>query len=103
MLLNGRSVPPGVSVRPQDYKLTLLMQAPVCVYCNTNLTYGTATLDHVVPLSQGGQNATSNVLLACQFCNQAKRDRSIEQWIRDLTSVWSRWYNNGYVENSDAT
>lgn len=32
------------------------------------------TLDHIVPLSKGGQHAWSNVQLAHHICNQYKRD-----------------------------
>lgn len=43
-----------------------------CVYCGTLLGLENATLDHVVPLSRGGDHAPGNLVAACQSCNQLK-------------------------------
>lgn len=46
-----------------------------CWYClrefNADLP---STLDHVIPLSQGGTNENENLVLACFTCNQIKGD-----------------------------
>lgn len=43
-----------------------------CVYCGSSLELDDATLDHVHPLSQGGDHAPGNLVAACQPCNQLK-------------------------------
>ena len=43
-----------------------------CVYCGTSLELENATLDHVHPLSHGGDHAPGNLVAACQPCNQLK-------------------------------
>jgi 5-methylcytosine-specific restriction endonuclease McrA len=43
-----------------------------CVYCGTSLGLEHATLDHVHPLSRGGDHAPGNLVAACQTCNQLK-------------------------------
>ena len=43
-----------------------------CVYCGTSLGLDIATLDHVYPLSRGGNHAPGNLVAACQSCNQLK-------------------------------
>ncbi len=43
-----------------------------CVYCGTALGLDIATLDHVYPLSRGGDHAPGNLVAACQSCNQLK-------------------------------
>ncbi|MDA1080125.1 MAG: HNH endonuclease signature motif containing protein [Gemmatimonadetes bacterium] len=43
-----------------------------CVYCGTFLGLDIATLDHVHPLSRGGDDAPGNLVAACQPCNQLK-------------------------------
>ncbi|PHX96033.1 MAG: hypothetical protein CK531_08735 [Gemmatimonadetes bacterium] len=43
-----------------------------CVYCSTSLGLDHATLDHVYPLSRGGDHAPGNLVAACQACNQLK-------------------------------
>jgi 5-methylcytosine-specific restriction endonuclease McrA len=39
-----------------------------------------ATIDHVMPLSKGGQHVLSNVQLLCRQCNCAKGDTLPEFW-----------------------
>jgi 5-methylcytosine-specific restriction endonuclease McrA len=36
---------------------------------------GSATVDHVVPLSKGGEHTMANVRCACLGCNSSKRDQ----------------------------
>jgi 5-methylcytosine-specific restriction endonuclease McrA len=43
-----------------------------CVYCGTSLGLEDATLDHVFPLSKGGNHAAGNLVAACSGCNQLK-------------------------------
>ena len=43
-----------------------------CVYCGTSLGFENATLDHVIPLSRGGDHAPGNLVAACRACNQLK-------------------------------
>ena len=50
-----------------------------CVYCgadNKNLQ-----IEHVVPRSKGGSNRVSNLVLACEKCNQAKGNKPIEEFL----------------------
>lgn len=44
-----------------------------CQYCGSNKHL---TLDHVIPVSKGGQHKWDNVVTACEPCNQRKRDRT---------------------------
>ena len=39
------------------------------------------TIDHITPSSRGGRHEKTNVQVLCWDCNQAKRDRSPEEWI----------------------
>lgn len=41
-----------------------------CHYCGRK--FETLTVDHIVPKSRGGRNATWNRVPACRPCNQAK-------------------------------
>ena len=42
-----------------------------CQYCGSNKHL---TLDHVIPVSKGGEHKWNNVVSACEPCNQYKRD-----------------------------
>ena len=48
-----------------------------CAYCGGP---GPLTIDHVRPRSRGGTNAWENLLPACRPCNQAKGNRTPEEW-----------------------
>lgn len=57
-----------------------VVAAAVCYYCNTRVARSDATMDHIVPIAQGGRSAKGNVVLACKACNSAKRDRTAAEW-----------------------
>ena len=44
----------------------------VCQYCSADVTRGTATLDHVLPVSHGGKTTYENTVTACGTCNANK-------------------------------
>lgn len=37
-------------------------------------------IDHLVPLSRGGHNSPSNIVLACQHCNRSRGAKLPEEW-----------------------
>jgi len=43
-----------------------------CHYCHKKTKL---TLDHVIPLSKGGQHTATNVVPACPHCNSTKHDK----------------------------
>ena len=43
-----------------------------CHYCGRELYDATATIEHLVPLSQGGTNQRTNKVVACYKCNHAR-------------------------------
>lgn len=56
----------------------------VCVYCGVVPDGSTpdlaATLDHVVPKSQGGRSSEDNLVLACFRCNNRKANLGPEEF-----------------------
>ncbi|PLR65983.1 HNH endonuclease [Bacillus sp. UMB0893] len=50
-----------------------------CYYCGVEESEetGTLQLEHIRPLSQGGRNHISNLLISCRSCNAKKRDKPI--------------------------
>lgn len=56
-----------------------------CAYCNCALTEKTATRDHAVPLTRGGSNDISNVVVACQKCNSTKYNRTPEEFAKAVS------------------
>ncbi len=47
-----------------------------CQYCTKSLSSKEATLDHVVPRSQGGKTTWLNVVCCCPPCNRKKGGRT---------------------------
>ncbi len=58
-----------------------------CMYCGNQFSDRELTRDHVIPVSQGGQNKWSNVAAACQRCNNHKGGRTPEQANMQLLAV----------------
>jgi len=51
-----------------------------CLYCLTELTPQNRTMDHVIPLSQGGIHNKYNMVPCCGSCNSRKNGRALEEW-----------------------
>ncbi len=51
----------------------------VCQYCRLALTPSQATIDHVKPKADGGDNSWKNCVTACFECNNKKGNRTPEQ------------------------
>jgi len=49
----------------------------LCKYCGKQLTRFTATLDHIQPVSQGGDNSAENLVTACLHCNSKRGSRPV--------------------------
>lgn len=50
-----------------------------CAYCGAD---GDLHIEHVIPISQGGEHHLGNILPACQRCNYSKRSAPVEEWYR---------------------
>ena len=50
-----------------------------CQYCDKQLTSREATLDHVLPRSQGGKTTWDNIVCCCTYCNRKKGGRTPDQ------------------------
>lgn len=66
---------------PEDLRLRRQSQGELCAYCGNPNKFG-LTVDHFLPLSLGGTNAISNILLACYSCNSSKRNDDPLEWFQ---------------------
>lgn len=78
--LNGN----GGSFTPQELRHMRVTQGGICAYCQ-NFHGPRLTLEHIVPIKQGGRHEAGNICLACPRCNYSKKDRTPHQWL-------DRWY-----------
>lgn len=51
----------------------------MCQYCGKKLSTKELTLDHVLPLAQGGRTSWTNLVVACFPCNNRKGDKTPDQ------------------------
>ncbi len=58
-----------------------------CTYCGKQLTRFTATLDHITPVSEGGDNSAENLKIACLQCNSRKTARPLGDFLVARDSV----------------
>lgn len=50
----------------------------VCAACGKKLTLNTFTIDHYIPKSLHGKNATKNLIPLCKECNLKKGNKILE-------------------------
>lgn len=50
-----------------------------CAYCGAD---GDLHIEHVIPISKGGEHHLGNIVPACQRCNYSKRSAPVEEWYK---------------------
>lgn len=63
----------------EDIQAQYKRQKGKCYYCHTKVGKN-YHVDHVVPISRGGTNDISNLVIACAQCNLSKNDRLPHEW-----------------------
>lgn len=51
----------------------------ICGYCGGHFAEGDLTVEHILPVSRGGQHDWTNVVTACRSCNTRKGNRTPEE------------------------
>src|SRR5574343_554535 len=53
-----------------------------CLYCESKLTLENATTDHIVTISNGGNNCQVNLIVCCNNCNNERGDMNFETYLK---------------------
>lgn len=73
-----------------DLKALFVKQQGCCYYCGSKIKKQkdkvTWHVDHYIPLSRGGTNDTSNLVIACQPCNSRKWNKMPWEWMPERFS-----------------
>ena len=76
-----------VATKEEMRTVLLKEQGGVCIYCRRMLRVDVATIEHVVPLAQGGWWSKANLAAACHACNNFKGSLSLAEWKRRLLRI----------------
>lgn len=88
---------------PNDFSLTLYEERDFCPYCGESLPpqylaenestvpfRGRAHIDHMDPLSKGGEDSIRNAVYVCDKCNYEKGDIPFSEWMKKLNTKYRR-------------
>ena len=65
---------------PNETRQTVLeREGRRCAYCGDK--EGPFDFDHLFPVSKGGLNSDSNIVLACVPCNRSKGAKTLKEWM----------------------
>lgn len=53
-----------------------------CLYCDTKLFHENATADHIVPISNGGNNTQVNLIVCCNDCNSERANTEFSKFLK---------------------
>jgi len=59
----------------------------ICFWCDREIPKGKMHLDHITPLSKGGDDTINNLVVSCASCNLRKSDKSPEVWLDEILSI----------------
>lgn len=72
----------------------LLIQKNLCFYCDEDLNVYKA-IEHLTPVSRGGDNDIFNLVYSCKKCNSQKRQSTLEEFAIKTNRLFllSKWEN----------
>lgn len=56
-------------------------QESICIYCDTKLDKENATADHIIPISDGGNNCQVNLVVCCKNCNNERGNMDFKTYL----------------------
>ena len=69
------------STRLANKRAAIWRKKPRCCWCKRPLKFEDATLEHLIPKSQGGTDRSSNLDIACLPCNRDRHTPGWHEWI----------------------
>lgn len=74
------------AVKPTATKMNAMLkhQHSRCFWCGDELTLAKATIDHLIPLANGGASDYGNYAISCLTCNIRKKDKMPWEFISYL-------------------
>lgn len=66
--------------RPSALAILYTQSNGRCFYCGDKCTMSAMSIDHLVPVVQGGLGTLDNMVACCRPCNSAKGGRTLEEY-----------------------
>lgn len=67
------------NMRPRFSKYNIMLRDRFkCQYCGTSVDRATVSMDHVIPVSLGGDTSWHNIVCSCMPCNTRKGSKLIQ-------------------------
>jgi 5-methylcytosine-specific restriction endonuclease McrA len=76
-----RAIKRGASAVDCAVKFAELSLERFCRWCCGTLTEENRTVDHIVPLSRGGEHKPENLCASCYPCNYSKGKKLVHEWL----------------------
>lgn len=69
---------PSAYISAENRRITIARAEGRCEYCQSWVAYATQSfdVDHILPVSRGGQSTLDNLAYACSGCNQHKSNHT---------------------------
>ena len=67
----------------EDVERLYILQVGMCVYCEADLS-DKFEIDHITPLSRGGDNSAENIQLTSPPCNRGKHAKTHDEYLEFL-------------------
>lgn len=77
--------------------MNLWESSTTCLYCGRELNQWNKSIEHMSPLSKGGDHAMSNVIIACRLCNATKGSMSFDCWLERIREPFRQAAHDRFV------
>lgn len=61
-----------------------------CIYCECNLNEENATTDHIIPISEGGNNSQVNLMVCCFDCNNERGNIEFTEYLKQKNPKYKK-------------
>ena len=63
-----------------------------CIYCDNKLTLDNATADHIIPISDGGNNCQVTLVVCCKDCNNERGNLDFRYYMSKKNSKKLKYF-----------
>jgi predicted nucleic acid-binding Zn ribbon protein len=76
----------------------LIAERKTCPYCGVPIGRDNRVIDHMEPVSKGGENSANNVVACCRECNTEKAGKTFAEWLAVIPEEYRKGAERIYVK-----